>query len=115
MERFERQLCRIRRYCNPLSLLEAVEKLIAGNLPPRAVAVTFDDGYADNLEIAAPLLRKYDIPAVVFVAVDALERGIMWNDIIVEAVRLAADRIDASAMGLGMLEIDEPNRLSVLQ
>lgn len=113
-ERFERQLYRIRKYCNPLSLLEAVERLIAGNLPPRAVAVTFDDGYANNLEIAAPLLRKYDIPAVVFVAVDALERGIMWNDIIVEAVRLAPDRINASAVGLGTLDIDELNRLSVL-
>ena len=38
-----------------------------------------------DLDIAGPLLRKYDIPAIVFVAVDALERGIMWNDIIIEA------------------------------
>jgi len=113
-ERFERQLRRIRKYCNPLSLTEAVERLIAGNLPPRAAAVTFDDGYVDNLEIAAPLLRKYDIPAIVFVAVDALERGIMWNDIILEAVRLAPDKIDASAVGLGTLNIDESNRLGVL-
>lgn len=112
-ESFERQLRRIRKYCNPLALQEGVERLIAGTLPPRAVAVTFDDGYANNLDIAAPLLRKYDIPGIVFVAVDALERGIMWNDIIIEAVRLARDKIDAGALGLGPLSIDESNRLIV--
>jgi peptidoglycan/xylan/chitin deacetylase (PgdA/CDA1 family) len=36
-------------------------------LPPGAVLITFDDGYRDNLECAAPVLRKYGYPAVQFV------------------------------------------------
>ena len=114
-ERFEGQLRRIKRYCNPLPLSEAVEKLMMGDLPSRAVAVTFDDGYANNLDIAAPLLKKYKIPATIFVAVDALERGIMWNDIIIEAVRNAEDRIDASALGLGTLPVNDSNRQAAVK
>lgn len=114
-ERFERQLAWVRRYCNPLPLSEAVERLIEGRLPARALSITFDDGYADNLEIAAPLLQKYAIPAVVFIAVDAVERGVMWNDLIIEAVRRAEHRLDASSIGLGTLHLDDSTRLSVIQ
>ena len=114
-ERFERHLQRIRKYCNPISLQEGVERLHSGSLPARAVAVTFDDGYANNLEIAAPLLKKYRVPATVFVAVDALVRGIMWNDLIIDAVRYADARIDAGILGLGTIELSPANRLSVIK
>jgi peptidoglycan/xylan/chitin deacetylase (PgdA/CDA1 family) len=42
-------------------------------LPRQPVLLTFDDGYRDNLENAAPLLRKYGYPAVLFVPVDYLD------------------------------------------
>jgi len=112
-ERFERQLRWIAQYCNTLPLGEAVERLLAGRLPERAAAVTFDDGYADNLDVAAPRLQKYGIPAVLFVAVDAVERGIMWNDVVIEAVRAARDAIDAGRIGLGVIAVDESNRVAV--
>lgn len=114
VDRFERQLQWIRKYCNPLALSEAVDRLVGNDLPPRAAAVTFDDGYANNLGAAAPLLKKYEIPAIVFVAVDALERGIMWNDLVVEAVRRAGSEIDASAVGLGKLQLNGSKKLGVL-
>jgi peptidoglycan/xylan/chitin deacetylase (PgdA/CDA1 family) len=42
-------------------------------LPPRAVLITFDDGYHDNLENAARVLRKYGYPAVLFVPIGYLD------------------------------------------
>jgi len=41
------------------------------SLPPRSVVVTFDDGYTDNLEIAAPILNHYGIPATIYVTVNS--------------------------------------------
>ncbi|GLC24063.1 polysaccharide deacetylase family protein [Roseisolibacter agri] len=53
---------------NVLPLSDAVERLYEGNLPPKSVAVTFDDGYYDFHAQALPVLREFDIPATNFVA-----------------------------------------------
>jgi len=52
---FAEQMEAIRRYCIPMRLGELVDELQDGNIPNRAVVVTFDDGYADNLHQAKPL------------------------------------------------------------
>jgi peptidoglycan/xylan/chitin deacetylase (PgdA/CDA1 family) len=52
--------------CTVLPLDEAVRRLYAGDLPPRAVAVTYDDGAYDVHARAYPLLREFDIPATVY-------------------------------------------------
>src|SRR5919108_3473469 len=66
-KRFAQQMEVIRRYGVPMRLGRLVEALQDGKLPHRAVVVTFDDGYTDNLHNAKPLLERYDIPATVFV------------------------------------------------
>ena len=57
------------RHYKPVKATD-VEAWIAGerDLPPRAVLLTFDDGQRNNLTHAAPILRKYEVPAIVFLA-----------------------------------------------
>jgi peptidoglycan/xylan/chitin deacetylase (PgdA/CDA1 family) len=61
------QLWALRRLATVVPLDEALRDLAGGRpLPPRAVAITFDDGYRDTLTLAGPLLRALDLPATVF-------------------------------------------------
>lgn len=86
-ERFNTLLAHIKRDFNVLPLLQAVKHLQTGSLPSRALAITFDDGYADNHTIAMPLLQKHGLVATFFIATNFLDGGRMWNDVIIEAVR----------------------------
>lgn len=47
-------------------------------LPPRAVHLSFDDGFAECFTVVRPLLRKYDIPCTFFVATDWLDNRAMF-------------------------------------
>lgn len=90
------------RYFNVLPLDEAVEMAAEGLLPRRAVAITFDDGYRDNFDVALPLLRKFGLPATVYVATSFLDGGRMFNDTVLECVRRLPDgKIDLKQWGLG--------------
>jgi peptidoglycan/xylan/chitin deacetylase (PgdA/CDA1 family) len=78
---------------NVLPLREATERLYAGSLPERAVCVTFDDGYANNCEVALPILAALRLPATVFVAPGFLDGKWMFNDVVLEAVRHAPQHV----------------------
>jgi peptidoglycan/xylan/chitin deacetylase (PgdA/CDA1 family) len=56
---------------------------VNGKLPDRSVVVTFDDGYVDNLQNAKPLLKRYDVPATVFVTAGLIgeEREFWWDEL----------------------------------
>jgi peptidoglycan/xylan/chitin deacetylase (PgdA/CDA1 family) len=90
---------------NVLPLSEALGRLKSRSLPSRALSVTFDDGYADNLTVAAPIMRERGVSATVFVATGYLDGGVMFNDAITESMRNAPSRFDLSDLGLGVLEL----------
>ena len=77
----------VRRWFNVLPLDVAARRLAAGTLPPRALAITFDDGYADNHDVALPILQHHGLPATFFIATGFLDGGRMWNDTLVAAIR----------------------------
>lgn len=76
---FAEQLHVIRQIANPVTLVELNEGLAAGAIPRRAVCVTFDDGYADVLHEAYPLLAEYEVPATVFVTTGFLGDAFWWD------------------------------------
>jgi peptidoglycan/xylan/chitin deacetylase (PgdA/CDA1 family) len=87
---FESQLQYLQRAAHVMPLGEAVKRLYAGTLPPRSVCLTFDDGYANNLHLALPLLRKYRIPATIFLSTSYVESGDMYPFLKLKFVREAA-------------------------
>jgi peptidoglycan/xylan/chitin deacetylase (PgdA/CDA1 family) len=100
-ESFGWQMELLARFARPVGLAEGVRRLCEGTLPPRAVAVTFDDGYADNSSIAAPILRAAGVPATFFVATAFLDEGRMWNDTVIESVRRArGPMLDVRELGI---------------
>lgn len=94
--RFKATLDWISRWFRVLPLPEAVARLGEGSLPGRAAVISFDDGYADNHQVAAPLLERYGLPATFFIASGYLDGGRMWNDGLIEALRRSP--LDALAL-----------------
>jgi peptidoglycan/xylan/chitin deacetylase (PgdA/CDA1 family) len=73
----------LRQRARPARLQRLTQALLDENLPDRTVVVTFDDGYADNLYSAKPLLERYDIPATVFVIAGYIghTRAFWWDEL----------------------------------
>ena len=80
-QHFEEHLHQLRQHTNLLSLSSLIGHLNEGSFPERAVAITFDDGYADNLYAAKPLLEKYNVPATVFICTGYAGREFWWDEV----------------------------------
>ncbi|MBN1209685.1 MAG: polysaccharide deacetylase family protein [Myxococcaceae bacterium] len=69
LEAFKQHMAFLSREYEPIPLSELVAALQGKiPMPDRAVAITFDDGYRNNLRLAAPILRHYRVPATLFIS-----------------------------------------------
>jgi peptidoglycan/xylan/chitin deacetylase (PgdA/CDA1 family) len=85
-------LCRSRR---PLPLSAFVKRLEADTLPSNAIAITFDDGYVDNLHQARPALAARGVPATLFLATGFLgQQREYWWDELARAILLRTGPLD---------------------
>ena len=109
-ETFAQQLAYLAKNYQVVSIeevLEAVEK--GARLPGRAVLLTFDDAYVDFGEIAWPMLKRYRLPATLFVPTaypDHPERSFWW-DLLYRAVTYSSE-VDLCDTALGSLPLGTP-------
>ena len=91
-ETFDAQCRMIAELCHPIDLATFCEARDQGRpLPERPVLVTFDDGYRSVFELARPILRRYRIPAAVFVCSEPVQRQrLFWFDAVARALGAAA-------------------------
>jgi peptidoglycan/xylan/chitin deacetylase (PgdA/CDA1 family) len=80
---FAEHLDVVRGRGRPLTCAGLTRELRTGRAPRAAIALTLDDGYADNLSQARPLLERHDVPATIFVAAAYLDRpeGFWWDQL----------------------------------
>ena len=96
-ENFAEHLHELRKRMHPIRLSKLVQHLKDGSLPDKSIAVTFDDGYADNLYAAKPLLEKYEIPATVFICTGYMGKEFWWDEL---ARLVTGSRTDLSRLHL---------------
>lgn len=96
---FAKQLRMLSRFANVLPLQTVLGLVEAGEpLPSRAVVLTFDDGYRDNLELGVPMLERAGLPATFYLVPGFLSGtvGAWWEDL-----SSAFDRARASSLEFG--------------
>jgi peptidoglycan/xylan/chitin deacetylase (PgdA/CDA1 family) len=77
---FEKQLQVLQKIYKVSSVGDIVSRVQKGRLKNKSIALTFDDGYSDNIENAKPLLEKYNVPATFFITNNFGEGKIYWWD-----------------------------------
>ncbi len=79
LEQFSRQLEELCAAGPALTL----EEIAGGDAPANGFAISFDDGYADNLEVALPLLEAASVPATFFITTDHVRDGkpFWWDEL----------------------------------
>lgn len=82
-QNFAQHLEVLQTHTQPMSLKQLAQAHQDGNIPDQAVAITFDDGYANNLYNAKPILNRYNIPATVFVTSGYTQRHreFWWDEL----------------------------------
>jgi peptidoglycan/xylan/chitin deacetylase (PgdA/CDA1 family) len=100
--RFAAHLAVLRASHRPLGMSEFVDRAKRGTLPSNAVAITFDDGYADTLRQARPRLAAAGIPATLFLATAFVgQRVEYWWDELARSVLERSEAVDDEVMVAG--------------
>jgi len=101
---FEQEMRILSRHHKVVSLSEMLIRL-AGESSEPVIVVTFDDGYQDNFHNAFPILRRYGLPATIFLTTGGIDQTeALWFEQLAQAIkRTSKEFID--------LEMDLPRRL----
>jgi peptidoglycan/xylan/chitin deacetylase (PgdA/CDA1 family) len=99
---FESQMRYLRRHMHLVSLSDVLDYLEGKTtLPPAAVAVTFDDGFGDTYRYAFPILKRYAVPATLFLTTNYIDTGRpFWFELVAYLVF----RVDPGALEIEGLD-----------
>jgi peptidoglycan/xylan/chitin deacetylase (PgdA/CDA1 family) len=113
---FAARMEHIARHYTVLTVENLVERLREGRVPRRALALTFDDGYRDNLTHAAPILARYGLPATIFLTTGYIgTREMLWFDRLAVALK-TTDRTHLRVAGQASLVLaSRAERVRALQ
>ena len=85
---FEQQMRYLAGHYRVVSIRDLVSHLEDDTSPEMLVGITFDDGYADNYHNALPILRRYNLPATIFLTTGSIDSGEpLWFEALAEAVK----------------------------
>jgi peptidoglycan/xylan/chitin deacetylase (PgdA/CDA1 family) len=112
---FERQMRHVARNYRVLPLEDLVERLQRGGLPRNALAITFDDGYRDNLTHAAPILSRLGLPATIFLATGFIGTAeVPWFDRLAQGLKKSPLEAVRTPWGENLDLAGVPNRLRAM-
>lgn len=108
---FEQHMRHIREHFHPMPLTDLLAAADRREIPARAIAVTFDDGYEEVFTNAFPIIRRYQIPVTVYLATGLIDAGgPMWNDRIGFAIRTTRCAEIHPLPALGPLPLQTPQQ-----
>jgi len=80
-EIFENQIKFLKSNYNIISMSDLYENIIKNNIPDNSLLITIDDGYNDNYNVAYPILKKYSVPAIIFLSTDFIDKkSWLWSN-----------------------------------
>lgn len=85
---FYEEMLYLAKYYEVISMDEYYRRWKDGNFKGKEVVVTFDDGYRNNLTVAAPVLKSLNMPFTVFVSVNHIDKGKLFPTFTNRAVLL---------------------------
>lgn len=69
-DNFKKQIIYLKKNFNLVPLSSMIDDLKSRKIKKKTIAITFDDGYADNLYTALPILEEFNVPTTIFIATD---------------------------------------------
>ena len=114
--RFDEQVQWLSKHRTILPLIEFARLQQEARLPARAVAITFDDGYACNAKTAVPILEAHEAPATIFVTMGPVTTGqeFWWDELQRIVLDSSVDRIQLTMERGGLLiELGERSKRSM--
>src|SRR3989344_3435593 len=90
-----------------------LSKILDKNIPKNSVAITFDDGYADNLHTALPILKEFNAPATIFITAGVLGKRFPWDEDISSGQALTENELkkipESSLIEIGSHTVNHPH------